>query len=212
LVDQHTPLGVILEVADAPRDDGEVLQVVHGNDRQGGTLSAYEPPTCTPTDYGPGSPNGSTFIDGGHDLHMVRNNSTTVTADVYVVSIIPAGIDRRIDESNPTSSSARTDAQAHRPPSRGRCLTLTVGLAAAVHPRPLRQPPGPRVPRRSGRLPGPDEVVAYLSDYARDFELPVELSSRVRSVRQSEGGYLVELDKRTYEAGQVVIATNSARR
>ena len=51
--------------------------------------------------FGPGSANGSTFVDGGHDLHMVRNNSATVTADVYVVSFVPAGFGRRIDEPNP---------------------------------------------------------------------------------------------------------------
>ena len=68
-----------------------------------GTLSVYMPPSCKPANYGPGSPLGSTFVDGGHDLHMVRNNGT-VTADVYVVSIIPAGFDRRIDEPNPNPS------------------------------------------------------------------------------------------------------------
>jgi len=66
-----------------------------------GTLSVYHAPECTtPTNYGPGSPQGSTFIDDGNDLHMVRNNGT-VTAEVYVVSIIPAGFERRIDEPNP---------------------------------------------------------------------------------------------------------------
>jgi hypothetical protein len=68
-----------------------------------GTLSVYMPPSCQPENYGPGSPLGSTFVDGGHDLHMVRNNGT-VTADVYVVSIIPAGFQRRIDEPNPNPS------------------------------------------------------------------------------------------------------------
>jgi hypothetical protein len=63
-------------------------------------LSAYHAPRCEPEDYGPGSPLGSTFIDGGHDLHMVRNNGA-VDADVYVVSIVPAGFARRIDEPNP---------------------------------------------------------------------------------------------------------------
>ncbi len=48
-----------------------------------------------------GSPLGSTFVDQGHDLHMVRNNSTTDVADVYVVSFVPAGFSRRIDEPNP---------------------------------------------------------------------------------------------------------------
>src|SRR5687768_5904036 len=52
-----------------------------------------------------------------------------------------------------------------------------------------------------------DDVVAYLTDYARRFELPVELNSRVVSVRARDGGFLVELADRTYETGQVVIAT-----
>jgi len=65
-----------------------------------GTLSVYHAPECERMDYGPGSPNGSTFVDAGHDFHMVRNNGT-VTAEVYVVSIVPAGFDRRIDEPNP---------------------------------------------------------------------------------------------------------------
>ena len=52
-----------------------------------------------------------------------------------------------------------------------------------------------------------DEVVEYLTDYARDFELPVELDSRVRAVRARERGYLVETDDRAYKLDQVVIAT-----
>jgi putative flavoprotein involved in K+ transport len=67
--------------------------------------------------------------------------------------------------------------------------------------------PGRAFPGDPDTYPGRDDVVAYLSDYARDFELPVELSSRVRAVRPADGGYLVELDDRSYEAGQVVIAT-----
>ena len=66
-----------------------------------GTLSVYHAPDCIAEDFGPGSPNGSTFVDQGHDLHMVRNNSTTDIADVYVVSFVPAGFGRRIDEPNP---------------------------------------------------------------------------------------------------------------
>jgi hypothetical protein len=69
-----------------------------------GTLSVYHAPDCIPEDFGPGSPNGSTFIDQGHDLHMVRNNSTTTVADVYVVSLVPQGFPRRIDEPNPNPS------------------------------------------------------------------------------------------------------------
>jgi putative flavoprotein involved in K+ transport len=67
--------------------------------------------------------------------------------------------------------------------------------------------PGRTFPGDPDAYPGRDDVVAYLTDYARDFELPVELNSPVRGVRPGGRGYLVELDDRTYEAGQVVVAT-----
>ena len=75
-------------------------------------------------------------------------------------------------------------------------------------------------PRRYSGLPGlpfpgdPDgypnraEVVAYLERYASEFELPVRVDSRVRSVRSAEGGrFLVVLDGRSIEADAVVVAT-----
>jgi hypothetical protein len=65
-----------------------------------GTLSVYHGPACKPELYGPGSPLGSTFVDQGGDLHVVRNN-TKVVDDVYVVSFVPAGFARRIDKPNP---------------------------------------------------------------------------------------------------------------
>jgi putative flavoprotein involved in K+ transport len=67
--------------------------------------------------------------------------------------------------------------------------------------------PGRAFPGDPDTYPGRDDVVAYVTDYAREFELPVELSSAVRAVRGGDGGYLVELEDRTYEADQVVIAT-----
>src|SRR4030095_16912314 len=57
------------------------------------------------------------------------------------------------------------------------------------------------------RYPTRDEVANYLTDYAREFNLPVELNSRVRAVRRQNDGYVVELDDRAYDARQVVIAT-----
>jgi putative flavoprotein involved in K+ transport len=67
--------------------------------------------------------------------------------------------------------------------------------------------PGLPFPGDPDRYPTRDEVAAYLTDYARRFELPVELGSRVRSIRKVNGSYLVELDDRAYEADQVVVAT-----
>src|ERR671922_1553646 len=48
--------------------------------------------------------------------------------------------------------------------------------------------PGRAFPGDPDTYPGRDDVVAYLTDYARDFELPVELGSRVRAVRQGDDG------------------------
>ncbi|HEX6364887.1 MAG TPA: NAD(P)/FAD-dependent oxidoreductase [Agromyces sp.] len=67
--------------------------------------------------------------------------------------------------------------------------------------------PGFAFPGDPDRYPTRDEVADYLTDYARRFDLPVELNSLVRSVRRENGGYRVELDDRVYEADQVVIAT-----
>ena len=67
--------------------------------------------------------------------------------------------------------------------------------------------PGMAFPGDPDRYPTRDEVADYLTDYAREFNLPVELNSRVRAVRPQNDGYVVELDDRAYEARQVVIAT-----
>jgi putative flavoprotein involved in K+ transport len=67
--------------------------------------------------------------------------------------------------------------------------------------------PGLPFPGDPDAYPGRDDVVAYLNEYASQFTLPVVLGSRVRSVRQAEGRYLVEVDGRSYMADQVVVAT-----
>jgi putative flavoprotein involved in K+ transport len=67
--------------------------------------------------------------------------------------------------------------------------------------------PGKPFPGHPDDYPSRDEVVAYLTDYAAQFGLPVELSSPVSSVEPVDGRYLVETSGRTYEADQVVIAT-----
>jgi putative flavoprotein involved in K+ transport len=67
--------------------------------------------------------------------------------------------------------------------------------------------PGRVFPGHLDSYPLRDDVVDYLTDYARNFDLPVELNSRVRTVRGDDRGYLVELDDRTHEADQVVVAT-----
>ena len=63
-----------------------------------GTLAVYRgsDPTCTPALIGP----GSGFVDDGGDVHMVRNEGSVDTV-VYVVSLVPAGFARRIDEPAP---------------------------------------------------------------------------------------------------------------
>ncbi len=59
--------------------------------------------------------------------------------------------------------------------------------------------PGMPFPGDPDHYPGRDEVVAYLSEYAHHFALPVELGSQVRSVRRQNatGAFLVQLADRT---------------
>jgi putative flavoprotein involved in K+ transport len=67
--------------------------------------------------------------------------------------------------------------------------------------------PGRAFPGDPDTYPDRDAVVAYLEDYARHFDLPVELGSRVLAVRGADGGFEVELADRRYLAAQVVVAT-----
>jgi putative flavoprotein involved in K+ transport len=67
--------------------------------------------------------------------------------------------------------------------------------------------PGLPFPGDPDSYPGRDDVVDYLTDYARRFDLPVERSSRVHAIGRSERAYLVDLEDRSYTAAQVVIAT-----
>jgi putative flavoprotein involved in K+ transport len=67
--------------------------------------------------------------------------------------------------------------------------------------------PGLSFPGDPDHYPTRDEVVAYLTDYARRFELPVELDSRVTALHAAGGGYRIELADRALHADQVVIAT-----
>jgi putative flavoprotein involved in K+ transport len=67
--------------------------------------------------------------------------------------------------------------------------------------------PGRPFPGDPYSYPVRDEVVRYLTDYAHDFDLPVELNSRVQSLSRVDGRYVLELEGRTYESDQVVVAT-----
>jgi putative flavoprotein involved in K+ transport len=67
--------------------------------------------------------------------------------------------------------------------------------------------PGLAFPGDPDHYPSRDEVVAYLTEYARHFDLPVELDSRVLGLRLAGGGYEVALADRALRAKQVVVAT-----
>ena len=49
--------------------------------------------------------------------------------------------------------------------------------------------PGLPFPGDPDSYPGRNDVVAYLTEYARQFALPAVLGSRVRAIRRAEGRY-----------------------
>jgi putative flavoprotein involved in K+ transport len=55
--------------------------------------------------------------------------------------------------------------------------------------------------------PTRDEVIAYLEQYASEFDLPVELDSAVQSLTMADGRFVVGLEDRRLEADHVVVAT-----
>src|SRR6476661_4418148 len=59
--------------------------------------------------------------------------------------------------------------------------------------------PGLPFPGDPDHYPSRDEVVAYLTDYAEHFDLPVELSSRVSQVAPAGEGWAVRSGDRTLE-------------
>src|SRR5438552_11083488 len=66
-----------------------------------GTATFYlaDDPTCSPQVVTA----GQGFVDNGHDTHVVRNESTTTPLVTVVVSLVPAGFGRRIDEPAPAN-------------------------------------------------------------------------------------------------------------
>jgi quercetin dioxygenase-like cupin family protein len=68
-----------------------------------GTATFYmkDDPTCSPQLVQA----GSGFVDNGHDTHVVRNEGNVDLVTV-VVSLVPAGFQRRIDEPAPANCPA----------------------------------------------------------------------------------------------------------
>jgi putative flavoprotein involved in K+ transport len=67
--------------------------------------------------------------------------------------------------------------------------------------------PGFPFPGDPDGYPARNDVVDYLTSYARRFDLPVEYGSRVWAISPSERGYRIDLEDRCCTAAQVVIAT-----
>jgi putative flavoprotein involved in K+ transport len=69
--------------------------------------------------------------------------------------------------------------------------------------------PGLPFPGDPEHFPGKDEVADYLERYARVFELPVKLNSRVSSLEGVAGGYRVNTDAGGYQGEQVIVTTGA---
>jgi len=67
--------------------------------------------------------------------------------------------------------------------------------------------PGLPFPARKWTYPGKDQVGDYLDTYARHFELPVTLETRVQTLEREDEQYVVTTDRGRYRCDNVVVAT-----
>jgi putative flavoprotein involved in K+ transport len=74
-------------------------------------------------------------------------------------------------------------------------------------PRRYDALPGLPFPGDPDGYPTRDEVAAYLERYAEHLELPIELSTPVRSLRKDADGFVLDANGRTIRADAVVVAT-----
>ena len=74
-------------------------------------------------------------------------------------------------------------------------------------PRRYDALPGLAFPGDPDGYPTRDDVIAYLDLYAATFDLPIDFNSPVRSVRQVNGAFRIDVDGRQIVADQVVVAT-----
>jgi putative flavoprotein involved in K+ transport len=69
--------------------------------------------------------------------------------------------------------------------------------------------PGLPFPAARWSFPGKDEVGDYLETYARTFDLPIRLNTRVVSLEADGDGYRVATDHGTWRCDNVVVATGT---
>ncbi len=75
-------------------------------------------------------------------------------------------------------------------------------------PRRFSALPGLRFPKGKSRYPTRTEMQAYLAEYARRFDLPVQLATRIEAVEPAEGGgFVAHTSRGTISARHLVIAT-----
>jgi putative flavoprotein involved in K+ transport len=69
--------------------------------------------------------------------------------------------------------------------------------------------PGLRFPGSSGHFPTKDAMADYVEEYARTFDLPVRLGTRVTSLEPTPDGYRLDTSSGVYEAPHVIVATGA---
>lgn len=68
---------------------------------------------------------------------------------------------------------------------------------------------GYRFPANKDAFPTKDEMADYLESYAKKFDLPVRLKTRVKRLYKSKGRFRVDTSDGVFEADQVVVAAAS---
>lgn len=74
-------------------------------------------------------------------------------------------------------------------------------------PHPFTHLPGYKMPRSADYYPTKDQMAQYLADYARHFDLPVQLKTIVKEARTDNDSWHIVTSDGSFTANNVIIAT-----
>lgn len=138
-------------------------------------------------------------------LYAVSDHATEATVDVVVIGGGQAGLAAGCYLRRSGVSFVILDAE----PAAGGAWQHAWDSLTLFSPARYSSLPGRMMPGDDAAMPSRDDVIAYLDEYERRYELPIERNVRVDRVQDADDGLLVLAGARRWHARAVISATGS---